>query len=278
MNVIELLQEETTYEIGRNLNKELRDMALELDLTWGEMPGFVKAGAWYGGVIGPKGGIRGEGKREMTLPFDRRLKGFFKQLAKFLAKKQSEGHVVSVAPNTSKNGKPTPMKAEQLEEELLKTNVVHLNYAKARWYISFSEEQTASSMFIRLDGRVWGSNFASLYYDVAFTVGAKHKEIKKKLADIEKNGKQTSLFVADLLPIWKAAGGKLPAKEKFNKVLTFDEYVNVAKNPRFANAGTDAGKAQSGNFHIKGNVMAAGTLKLPYEEVADIIDKHWRAV
>jgi len=29
---------------------------------------------------------------------------------------------------------------------------------------------------------------------------------------------------------------------------------------------------------LGGFILFIGTLKLPYEEVADIIDKHWRAV
>jgi hypothetical protein len=289
VNVTELLQEETTYDIGKALNKELRDMAAELDLTWGEMPGFVKKGAWYGGFIGPKGGNREEKKREMTLPFDRRLKGFFKQLTKFLAQKHAEGHTVDVAANTSKNGKVGLTKPDQLQgifDEVRTSN----DRASCRWYISFSEAQASSSAFIRLDMRINPGQHRTLYADTAFAVGSQQKEVVKKLKAIEKNPVVMSHFCAELLKLWKEGGGQVVPNKgegdpsyQYQKTLTFDGYVEACEKPVFKKrTSTTAFNTEKdnryGTFYIKGGVKAKDTKTIDTAKALEAIDNFWRKV
>jgi hypothetical protein len=289
VNVTELLQEETTYDIGKALNKELRDMAAELDLTWGEMPGFVKKGAWYGGFIGPKGGNREEKKREMTLPFDRRLRGFFKQLTKFLAQKHAEGHTVDVAANTSKNGKVGLTKPDQLQGIFDEVRISN-DRASCRWYISFNEQQTSSAAFVRLDMRILGGRARTLYADTAFAVGSQHREVVKKLKAIEKDPVVMSHLCAEMLKLWKAAGGAVVPNKgedkpdyQYEKTLTFDQYVDACKNPIFKKAKHDRDYDTTrdnryGVFYIKGGVKAAATQNIDSVKALEVIDDHWRKV
>lgn len=297
MNVNELLQEATTYDIGKQLNREFRDLAAQLDLTWGEMPGFLKGGAWYGGAISPKGGRREEAKREMTLPFDRRVKGFFRQLSKVLAQKHEEGHVISIEANTVKNGKVVPLTPEQFQKSFDEAELRQFTFGvtrepkqdvRCRWYVSFSDAQSKEAAFIRLDGGIWGQNFATQYIDVAFNVTADMKAVKKKLKAILENDKVRGGFGADLAELWKASGGKPngPSKYAGGVKMSWEDYLNAARNPinkdpshldkedsavRYAYIKDNRGVRLS----LKGGVMSKSTIRVPSDEVLALIDKWW---
>lgn len=276
MNVQELLQEETTYDIGKAFNAELREVAAEYEITWGEMPGFVKKGAWYGGGFAPKGGRTAEAKREMTLPFDRRLKGFFKHLVKVLSKKIADGHEVCITANTVKNGKPTPMSIEQVEAELAKVQVRNEIQASVRWYVSFSEGQAAESAFIRLDCRIVTDESSTLYMDMVMTVGDQLKDVKKKLVAISKNDVVQSKFVAELVPLWvEGGGGQLPNTHGYGKKFTIDQYAAMAAKPKFRVVQRGEIKdSHRGMMFVKGGVQSKRTKRIDSEKVIALVDKY----
>lgn len=287
MNVIELLQEDTTFEIGKALNKRLRDQAAELELTWGEMPGFQKRGAWYGGKISPKGGRRGESNQ--MLPFESRYKAFFKLLAKELSKLHSEGHVIAVAPNYIRNGTVEPLEPEQILPELMKSDFHEVTRLASecvacRWYVSFNEAQSSTGRFLRINAKIWPDKAVQLYMDGAFSVDdeAQQKEYLAKLRGIDKNHEIASHFVADFAEIWKLSGGR-PHEDHVNKynskIIPWEDYIEVARNPAPAKYKKDEYgiNIDSGYFTFKANgKMSTITIKLSSDKMLATIDK-WAA-
>lgn len=286
MKIADLLQEQTTFEIGKSINAELREMAAQLDLTWGEMPGFVKKGAWYGGFITAKGGAAAERKRGIGLPFSARAKAFFKLLKKFLAQKQENGCEVTVAANTTRNGTFHAMTPSQIESELDSVKMVRKDkvsatgdvsvheFAKCRWYISFNAEQFETSSFIRITTNTFDEDLW-LQTDIACLVSAEQlKTLRKRLKEIALNTSARNGLVHDLISLWHEAGGiakELPEPPSLSVQVksTVEQVLNALST-------LGSGKQLTTHIAIISNVMAKSTIKVPTDKVLEIIDKWWR--
>ncbi len=281
MKMRELIQEQTTFEIGKSLNMQMREIAAELDLTWGDMPGFMKKGVWYGGRVAPKGGQREEKKRDMTLPFDRRAKAFFRILGKFLAQKHEEGHVIAISPNQMANTKAYALKPEEFQDSFDKVALHHDDYAVCRWYISFSEQQKQKSTFMRLGATIVYNNETHLGADLAFLV--EPWQLKRATSQIKSlNDTLKSKLAHDLFVIWKNAGGAVKNHARYTDQLGWEECLHVALNPsrpepmtgtRVYYSDADDEESGWGEVRIKGAVMSQETIKVPGDEVLQAIDK-----
>jgi hypothetical protein len=112
-------------------NKEFKDLAAECGLTlqagmgW---PAITKAGGWFGGGLGHKGGNTKAAKADAEggLPINVRTKAFLHLLAKKLEDLMAAGHVVKVAPGAERARNVLVLEPGSALEALTKSLIVTL--------------------------------------------------------------------------------------------------------------------------------------------------------
>ena len=154
MKISEVLQENTSYDYVKTLEKEFKQIAARYDLTIVAPIGFpvqTTKGAWFGGGLAAKGGSRAP--KDALVPVDVRVKGFLKALSKRLEQLIEAGNSVKVASGRGRSiGQDDATKENALD--LLTKYVVTLPppHASRRedmptvyWYVSVPQEQNVTT-------------------------------------------------------------------------------------------------------------------------------------
>jgi hypothetical protein len=282
MRVTDLIMESNTFEIGKGLNKDMRELAAKYDVTWGEMVGFVKDGCWYGGALSPKGGNTADRKHLMT--FDSRCRVFLKALGKLLISYMEDGRKISVYPNSSSNG--GKVKVSMTPDEVMDTLATvemkdfgdNVYRAWCRWYVSFGEESADIGLPFRVDLQVYSDRLRGLWGTIyANVTPATHKAMKKMMARIEEDPVANSKLCGEMFYMWHVAGGDAtpkPGMGGYGKDL--DEYIDICNRPQTKQTSNGPRWMERGVAKVKGTVLPKTALQVPNIQLGDLIEKYYR--